>query len=70
MARKSCGSGNQQRFGAEMSIHFPGLEGLKKPIVWVFPKLVVCLDCAFAECNVPEPELRVLSQGVQSESAC
>jgi len=70
MACKSCGSDNQQRFGAEMAIHFPGLEGLKKPIVWVFPNLVVCLDCAFAECNVPEPELRVLSQGVQSESAC
>jgi hypothetical protein len=35
---------------------------LDKPIVWVFPKLLVCLDCGFTEFPVPETELRVLRE--------
>jgi hypothetical protein len=37
----------------EIAIHFPGLKGLDKPIVWVFPKLLVRLDCGFTEFTVP-----------------
>ena len=62
MACKSCRSENQRIFDAELAIHFPGLAGLNKPIVWVFPKLLVCLDCGFAEVAIPETELRVLSE--------
>lgn len=43
-------------------MHYPGLEGLDKPIVWVFPKLVVCLECGLAEFDIPESELRGLAQ--------
>ena len=50
-------------FNGEIAIHFPGLEGLKKPIVWVFPKLLVCLDCGFTEFEIPEAELRQLVEG-------
>lgn len=50
-------------FNSEIAIHFPGLEGRDKPIVWVFPKLVVCLYCGFAEFAVPEREMQVLLQG-------
>jgi hypothetical protein len=46
-----------------MGIHFPGLENIDKPAVWVFPKLVVCLDCGTAEFAVPEEELRQLAKG-------
>jgi hypothetical protein len=46
-----------------MAIHFLGLEALKKPIVWVFPELLVCLNCGNAEFAVPEIELRVLAKG-------
>jgi hypothetical protein len=58
----SCGSDKQSKFTAEMGIHFPGLKGLEKPVVWVFPELLVCLNCGNAEFAVPERELRVLAK--------
>jgi hypothetical protein len=63
MRCKSCESVNQRRFTAEMGIHFPGLRNIVMPVVWVFPELIVCLDCGFAEFAVPEAELRVLAKG-------
>jgi len=63
MPCKSCGSVNQRKFSAEMAIHFPGLKNIGKPIVWVFPEVVVCLDCGTAEFVVPEKELRQLAKG-------
>ena len=59
MPCKSCGSVNQQKFSGEICIHFPGID---KPNVWVFPALVVCLDCGTAEFAVPEEELRQLAK--------
>ncbi len=59
---KSCGSVSQKKFTAEMGIHFPGLENIDKPTVWVFPEVVVCLDCGMAEFSVPKDELRQLKQ--------
>jgi hypothetical protein len=46
-----------------MGIRSPGLKGLDKPIVWVFPELIVCLNCRMAEFVVPEAELLVLAKG-------
>jgi hypothetical protein len=66
MACKSCGSVNQKNFIGEMGIRSPGLKGLDKPIVWVFPELIACLDCGTAELVVPEnklDELRRLTKG-------
>jgi hypothetical protein len=63
MACKQCASYDQSTFNGEIAIHFLGLEGLDKPIVWVFPKLAVCLRCGFAEFIVPERELKVLKEG-------
>ena len=57
---KSCRSENQRTLNGEIAIHFPGLDGLEKPIVWVFPKLLLCLNCGFTEFVVPEAELRRL----------
>ena len=72
MPCRGCASNRRSSFGGEVAIHFPGMKGLNKPIVWVFPKLLVCLDCGLTEFIVPEGELRVLAQGasavVQSES--
>jgi hypothetical protein len=72
MACKQCSSDYQSTLSTEMNIHFPGREGLDKPTVWVFPKVLVCLDCGFAEFVVPTNELHVLVEGltrVQTKSA-
>ena len=45
-----------------MGIHFPELKDIDKPVVWVFPEVIVCLDCGMAEFAVPEEELRQLSK--------
>jgi len=62
MPCRSCGSVNQSKFSGEMAIHFPGLKNLDQPIVWVFPKIVVCLDCGTAEFVLSEAELRQLAK--------
>jgi hypothetical protein len=62
MPCKSCGSVNQKKFGAEMCIHFPGLKNIGQPVVWVFPEVLVCLDCGTAEFDIPEAELRQLAK--------
>jgi len=63
MTCKRCRSDSHSVFNGETAIHFPGLKGLDKPIVWVFPKLAVCLECGFAEFTIPERELSVLATG-------
>lgn len=67
MACKSCGSEKQTELGAEMNIRCPGLKGLDKPIIWVFPNVLVCFSCGSALFTIPEAELRQLenSLGVQ-----
>jgi hypothetical protein len=67
---RSCQSANQRTLNGEIAIHFPGLEGLDKPIVWVFPKVLVCLNCGFTEFAIPEAELRALKDdATQSRTA-
>jgi len=66
---KQCGSENRRTFNGEVAIHFGGLQGLNKPIVWVFPKVVVCCDCGLTEFTVPEKELAVLRDGTPIEGA-
>jgi hypothetical protein len=64
MACVSCLSGKQAEFGAEINIHFPGLKGLDKPSVMVFPKMTVCFSCGSALLSLPETELHLLEEGV------
>lgn len=64
-----CSSECRTEFGGELAIHFTGLAGLNKPIVWVFPRLFVCLNCGFTEFIVPETELAVLETGTPVEGA-
>jgi hypothetical protein len=63
MPCKSCGSVNQRKFRGEIGIHFPGLKNINKPVVWVSPEVVVCLNCGTAKFSVPEAELRLLGKG-------
>jgi hypothetical protein len=62
MACKSCGSTRQHKFNGEIAIHFPGLKGLDKPIVWVFTPVLVCLNCRAAEFEVPTDEAQALAE--------
>jgi len=64
MSCLSCGSKKQAELSAEMLIHFKGLKNLDKPGVWVFPKLLVCLDCGFSQSTVPARELASLAAGI------
>jgi hypothetical protein len=62
MPCQSCQSEYQSNFNGEIAIHFPGLKGLEKPVLFVFPKLLVCLSCGFSQFAIPEVELRQLAE--------
>ena len=56
-----CESLQLRKFTAEINMHFPGCEGLAKPSVWVFPQVLVCLDCGLAQFSIPQLELERLA---------
>jgi len=60
MVCKSCRSENQRKFNSEINVHLSGLKNLDKQPVFIFPKLLVCMDCGFAEFAIPETELYML----------
>jgi hypothetical protein len=60
--QSQCNHSNRSEFPAEINIHFPGMEGLDKPTVWVFPHLVVCLDCGLTQFPINSAELQRLTQ--------
>lgn len=64
----SCGSGKQISFPAEMNIHQPGLNNLDKPGVFVFPNVLVCLDCGYSRFTTPETELALLVRSSRKSS--
>jgi len=63
-----CGSDNRAELTAEMLIHFSGLKSLANPGVWVFPKLLVCLDCGCSHFTVPERELASIAYTLEISS--
>jgi hypothetical protein len=65
----SCSSNDLREFKGEFAIHFAGIEGLSKAIVWVFPEVSVCLTCGMAQFHVPDRELSVLGTGISVEGA-
>ena len=69
MACVLCASSNQAEFGGEILIHFRGLKNLDKLPVWVFPKLLVCLDCGFSPFYVPQSELALLASSTKADEA-
>ena len=63
MTCKACGSDQQSKFTAEIAIHLREQSGLDKPSIWVFPELLVCLNCGESEFAIPEDQLRLLAKG-------
>jgi hypothetical protein len=45
-----------------MIIHFSGIENLDRPGVWVFPDLLICLDCGRSLFTVEENEFALLAR--------
>jgi hypothetical protein len=68
MACKKCASGAQQDFEGEVSVVFPGLQGLNLSPVYICQNMFVCLDCGFAELVIPGPELDQLRKGMTGSS--
>jgi len=56
---ESCGSSNQRKFSAEIAIDFADIN---KPAVFVFPELVLCLDCGVARFIVTGADMQQLSK--------
>jgi hypothetical protein len=54
MSCLSCASDHQAEFSAEMIIHVGGLKNLDNPGIWLFTKLLACLDCGFSSFTVPQ----------------
>ena len=59
MSCRRCSSANLSRFPTEIAIHLPGLS---TPHVFLFPNVVVCMDCGFTEFVILGTELRRLAQ--------
>ena len=59
----SCHSGKVLEYSAEINIHFPGMKGLSRPSVWVFPNIHVCLDCGATRFTLPEAQRKELADG-------
>lgn len=60
MPCKACQADTIRILSGEIALHVPGLDGLDMPIVWVFPKVTICLSCGVAEFQIPERELQLL----------
>ena len=45
-----------------MSVHVLGLENVDEPVVWAFPRLLVCMDCGLTELTIAENELHLLGK--------
>ena len=52
-----------------MVIHFPGFKNLDKPGVWVFSKLLVCLDCGGSHLKIPERELAAVAKDTPANTS-
>lgn len=64
MECKGCASHDIRIFNGELAVHFPGRDGLTKPIVWVFPRLEVCLVCGSTNLTIPAEQLNLLQGGL------
>jgi len=61
-----CASSKQGEFTAEVNVHSPGLKSLADPGFFLFPKLLVCLECGFSRFATPKTELALLASAATS----
>jgi hypothetical protein len=63
MPCQKCGSERQSKFGAEINVLFPRKEGQEAASIWVFPDLLVCLNCGFTELTLSKDKLPLFAEG-------
>ena len=68
MSCKSCQPNSQVELPAEIAIHFPGFESLNTPHVFVFPDIVICVDCGSTNFTVPEADLQSIRERAYQSS--
>lgn len=61
MACRQCASENLTQLSSEIAVHLPKL-GI--PHVFLFPVLLVCLNCGFSEFVMSEAEVRSVIDGL------
>jgi hypothetical protein len=57
MSCARCLSLHETELNAEINLHFRGLANLGDPGIFVFPKILVCLDCGLSQFVVEKREL-------------
>ena len=57
MSCTRCLSLHQTELNTEMNLHFRGLTFVGDPGIFVFPRVLVCLDCGLSQFVVAEREL-------------
>ena len=62
MACKVCKSENTQKFEGELTASLPDLKGLTVSPTYICQRVLVCLDCGFAELVIPTNELEALKK--------
>ncbi len=67
MSCQKCGSEQQSKFNAEINVHFPGHEGQDKVSILIFPEVLVCLNCGYAELTISNEELPSLARALRSK---
>jgi hypothetical protein len=49
-----CGTEHMQMLNGEVALHFAGIENIDKPATFIFPKILLCLDCGAAHFVIPD----------------
>jgi hypothetical protein len=65
MLCKKCASTRQQNFSGELAVAFSGIERIGHSPVYICQKVLVCLDCGYAELVIPATELEKLRKGIE-----
>ena len=64
MECQRCKSERLRIFTSEMAIHAPGIGGIDKDTLWVFPELTICLACGAVGFDLPPEELSTLGKAM------
>lgn len=69
MACKRCGTLAQQELDSELSASFPDMKRANFSPIYFAQRILVCLDCGFAELVIPGPELQRLRKGAAASGS-